>query len=122
MNEKTRQIVDFSGLVAGIATSAVAVLAQVEQLLDSGKAFDMESGEESEPLPADEIRKRVTDGLGGARQLIDTLSMLEEKTRGNLTGEELELLQSAVSELRIRYVSLSNRPVPEKTEGEGNSA
>ncbi|MGD8700708.1 MAG: DUF1844 domain-containing protein, partial [Gemmatimonadales bacterium] len=114
---------DFSSLVAGIATSAVAVLAQVEQLLDSGKALDMESGEESEPLPADEVRKRVTDGLGGARQLIDTLGMLEEKTKGNLTGEELELLQSAVSELRFRYVSLSNRPVPQKkTEEEGKSA
>lgn len=123
MNDETRQTVDFSGLVAGIATSAVAVLAQVEQLLDSGKALDMESGEESEPLPTDEVRKRVTDGLGGARQLIDTLGMLEEKTKGNLTDEELELLQSAVSELRIRYVSLANRPVPEKkTEEEGKSA
>ncbi len=122
MTDKTREKVDFSGLVAGLATSAVAVLAQVEQLLDTGRAFDMASGEESEPLPRDEVRKRVADGLGGARQLIDTLSMLEEKTKGNLTDEERELLQSATSELRIRFVSLSNRPVPEKTEEEGKSA
>jgi hypothetical protein len=122
MTDKTREKVDFSGLVAGLATSAVAVLAQVEQLLDTGRAMDMVSGEETEPLPPEEVRKRVTDGLGGARQLIDTLGMLEEKTKGNLTDEERELLQSATSELRIRYVSLSNRPVPEKTEEEGKSA
>ncbi len=122
MNDKARGKVDFSGLVAGLATSAVAVLAQVEQLLETGTALDMASGKETEPLSKDEVRKRVTDGLGGARQLIDTLGMLEEKTKGNLTDEERELLQSAVSELRIRYVSLSNRPVPDKTQEEGKSA
>lgn len=119
MMDEGRGKVDFSGLVAGLATSAVAVLVQVEQLLDTGSAVDMSTGEETEPLSSDEVRKRVKDGLGGARQLIDTLAVLEEKTRGNLTDEERELLQSALSELRIRYVSLSNRPVQENTQAEG---
>lgn len=111
--------VDFSGLVAGIATSAVAVLVQVEQLLDTGSAVDLATGEETKPLSTEEVRKRVKDGLSGARQLIDTLGVLDEKTKGNLTNEEIELLQSAVSELRIRYVSVSNRPVPQETRAEG---
>ncbi len=122
MTDKAREKVDFSGLVAGLATSAMAVLAQVEQLLDTGVAWDMVSGEKTETLSDEEVRKRVKDGLGGARQLIDTLGVLEEKTKGNLTAEELELLQAAVSELRIRYVSLSNRPVPERMQEEGKSA
>jgi hypothetical protein len=63
----------------------------------------------------------VPDGLASARQLIDTLAVLEEKTKGNLTGEETELLQGAISELRIRYVSLANRPVTADKQGEGES-
>jgi hypothetical protein len=119
MDDEGRGKVDFSGLVAGLATSAVALLAQVEHLLDTGSAIDMATGEATESLSSEEIRKRVKDGLGGARQLIDTLAVLDGKTKGNLTDEERELLQSAASELRIRYVSLSNRPLPGKTQAEG---
>ena len=122
MTDEGRAKVDFSGLVAGLATSAVAVLVQVEQLLDTGSTVDMATGEQTGPLSSEEVGKRVKDGLMGARQLIDTLTVLDEKTKGNLTDEELELLQSAVSELRIRYVSLSNRPVPQKTQEEGKKA
>lgn len=105
------QKVDFSGLVAGLATSAVAVMGQVEGLLDAGGA-EVPGEEGAEPLSATEVEKRVSEGLAGVRQLIDTLAVLDEKTRGNLTDEEKELLQSVLSELRIRFVSLSNRPVP----------
>jgi hypothetical protein len=38
-----------------------------------------------------------------ARQTIDILSMLEEKTRGNLSGEEERLLHQILFDLRIRY-------------------
>jgi hypothetical protein len=38
-----------------------------------------------------------------ARQTIDILSMLEEKTRGNLTGEEERLLHQILFDLRMRY-------------------
>lgn len=111
--------VEFRGLVAGIATSAAAVLGQVEGILESGRApADDEAGaSDAEPLAPEERQKRVADGLGGARQLIDTLAMLEEKTRGNLNDEERELLDTALSELRIRYVSLAKRPPPSGSEG-----
>jgi len=38
-----------------------------------------------------------------ARQTIDILSMLEEKTRGNLSGEEEKLLHQILFDLRMRY-------------------
>ena len=39
-----------------------------------------------------------------ARNTIDTLEMLEEKTRGNLAEAERELLESLLYELRMRFV------------------
>lgn len=39
-----------------------------------------------------------------AKQTIDMLSMIEEKTRGNLTKEEGEMLKHVLYDLRIRYV------------------
>jgi hypothetical protein len=42
--------------------------------------------------------------LGAAQQIIDILALLEEKTRGNLTAEERQLLEQIVYELRLRYV------------------
>jgi hypothetical protein len=39
-----------------------------------------------------------------AKQTIDILGMLEEKTRGNLTGDEAKLLESLLYDLRLRYV------------------
>ncbi len=40
-----------------------------------------------------------------ARGLIDTLGMLEQKTRGNLTADEQQLLTQALTQLRFRFVS-----------------
>ncbi len=45
--------------------------------------------------------------LPGARYAIDLLGMLEEKTRGNLTGEEAQLLRNLLLDLRLRYVARS---------------
>src|SRR5713226_579950 len=41
-----------------------------------------------------------------ARHTIDMLSMLEEKTRGNLTIQEQRLIENSLTELRFRYVQL----------------
>ncbi len=41
-----------------------------------------------------------------ARQTIDMIGMLEEKTRGNLTGDEERLIHQVLVELRLRYVEL----------------
>jgi hypothetical protein len=45
--------------------------------------------------------------LEGASQIIEVLTLLEEKTRGNLTLEERQLLEQVLYELRLRYVQAS---------------
>jgi len=42
--------------------------------------------------------------LPAAQQMIDILALLEEKTRGNLTAEERQLLEQVLYELRLRFV------------------
>jgi Domain of unknown function (DUF1844) len=44
----------------------------------------------------------------GARQSIDMLSVLEEKTRGNITDEEKRLLQNALFDLRMSFLEITN--------------
>ena len=44
----------------------------------------------------------------GARQTIDTLSLLAEKTKGNLTAQEDNFLQNSLYELRMAYVEVTN--------------
>lgn len=46
--------------------------------------------------------------LIGARQTIDTLGMLSEKTKGNLTPKEQGFLQNCLYELRMAYVEVTN--------------
>jgi hypothetical protein len=42
--------------------------------------------------------------LDGAAQMIEILALLEQKTRGNLTNEEREVLGQVLYELRMRFV------------------
>jgi len=44
----------------------------------------------------------------GARQTIDTLSLLAEKTKGNLTSAEQNFLQNSLYEVRMAYVEVTN--------------
>lgn len=44
----------------------------------------------------------------GARQTIDTLSLIAEKTKGNLTPAEENFLQNSLYELRMAYVEVTN--------------
>lgn len=46
--------------------------------------------------------------LIGARQTIDTIGMLSDKTKGNLTAKEQNFLQNALYELRMAYVEVTN--------------
>ena len=44
-----------------------------------------------------------------AKQTIDVLEMLEQKTQGNLTEEESKLLGNLLYDLRMRYVEVSKK-------------
>jgi Domain of unknown function (DUF1844) len=46
--------------------------------------------------------------LIGARQTIDTLGLLQEKTKGNLSSAEQNFLQNCLYELRMAYVEVTN--------------
>ena len=50
---------------------------------------------------------RAEPNLGGAAQMIEILSLLEQKTRGNLTAEEREVITQVLYELRMRFVEVS---------------
>ena len=55
-------------------------------------------------LPDPETGGRMEPNLEGAAQMIEILSLLEQKTRGNLTAEERQLLEQVLYELRMRFV------------------
>jgi hypothetical protein len=74
---------DFSTFVLSLATSALTHLRLIP---------DPQGGELPEP------------NLPLARQVIDTLELLQEKTRGNLDEEERKLLESLLYEVRMRFV------------------
>jgi hypothetical protein len=77
--------IDFSTLVLSLSHSA---------LLHLGDAPDPITG------------KRATN-LQLARQTIDLLALLQEKTRGNLTGAEERVIEQALFDLRLRYVEVA---------------
>jgi hypothetical protein len=73
--------IDFSTFILSITTSAMVHLGEA-------------------PHPDGATRKDLTL----AKQTIDLLGMLKEKTAGNLTEEESKLLEEVLYDLRLRYV------------------
>jgi|YNPNPStandDraft_1061719.scaffolds.fasta_scaffold106800_2 hypothetical protein len=55
-------------------------------------------------LAEDPVTGKIDRDLALARQTIDILGMLQEKTRGNLSEDESRLLESILFDLRIRFV------------------
>ena len=50
------------------------------------------------------MTNKKEENLIQAKFLIDTLAVLKEKTKGNLTNEEDKLLENVLYELRMQYV------------------
>ena len=63
----------------------------------------------------DEDQKPEPD-LVMARHSIDLLAVLLEKTRGNLSIEEQRLLENSLTELRFRFVQISDETAKKKAE------
>jgi hypothetical protein len=55
-------------------------------------------------LPDPSTGQQLEPNLEGAKQMIDILALLEQKTRGNLTAEERQVLEQVLYELRLHYV------------------
>ncbi len=60
----------------------------------------------------------------GARQTIDSLALLQEKTKGNLTDREQTLLQNVIFELRMAWIEITNAiaKAPARPPGGGQPA
>jgi hypothetical protein len=54
--------------------------------------------------------KRPPVDLPGAKDAIDLLGILQEKTKGNLTKEEEDVLREGLYHLRMGYMALMNAP------------
>jgi len=74
--------VNFSYFLISLSSSA---------LLHLGEIADPQTGEKRKDLPI-------------AKHTIDTIAMLKEKTKGNLTDDEQKALDSILADLRWRYV------------------
>ena len=57
---------------------------------------------------------KIETNLPLARQTIDLLAVLEEKTKGNLTGDEERLLGQVLFDLRMRFVEVQKRAEAKK--------
>lgn len=79
---------DFATFLISLSTSALYHLGLVAE-------------QEGQPPPAPDLPM--------ARQTIDLLEMLEEKTRGNLSDDEAQLLESMLYELRMQFVEVQRR-------------
>ena len=86
--ERAYPPVDFTTFVLSIGTSAFMHL--------------------GEPLPGSP--GPAVPSLPLARHTIDLLGMLEQKTRGNLSGDEERLLGQLLFDLRRRYLEKAKSP------------
>jgi hypothetical protein len=58
-------------------------------------------------LPDPVTAETTAPNLEGAMQMLEILALLEQKTRGNLTAEERQLIEQVLYELRMRFVEVS---------------
>jgi hypothetical protein len=79
--------VNFSSFLLSLSSSA---------LLHLGEIADPQSGEQKKDLAL-------------AKQSIDIIGILKDKTKGNLSDEEEKLLQNLLYDLRMRFVAASKQ-------------
>jgi hypothetical protein len=58
----------------------------------------------------DPYTQKSEKNLAAAKQTIDIIDMIREKTRGNLDDQEKELLEEALYELRMRFIKEKGAP------------
>jgi hypothetical protein len=83
----SRPPIDFPSYILSYYTQGMVLLGEVPNPYTNKKEEDIEA----------------------ARHMIDILSMLDQKTKGNLSKEEQQLLESVIYELRIKYMAKTNR-------------
>ncbi len=92
LHEQVLGPIDFQTFLVSLASSA---------LIHLGEAPHPETGETDASLPH-------------AKQTIDLLALLQQKTAGNLTPDESKLLQDLLRDLRLRFVQLTSLQAPKQ--------
>jgi hypothetical protein len=82
---RARRPIDFTTFVISLSTSAFAHMGLVE----------------------DPVTRKKSKNLDLARQDIDLIEMMAEKTKGNLSPQEAEMMEQVLYELRLRFVEAS---------------
>lgn len=82
-----RPAIDFPSYLLSYYTQGLVLLGEVPNPYTNKKEEDVEA----------------------ARHTIDILSMLEEKTKGNLSKDEQQLLENVLYELRMKFMAKTNR-------------
>ena len=83
-----RDPASFVNFLMSIASNAASALGMMEHPVTHQREVDLEL----------------------AKHWIDVLGMLQQKTKGNLSKQEDQIIESFLSDLRMQYVSLANSP------------
>jgi hypothetical protein len=86
-SEKGIPPIDFPSYILSYYTQGLVLLGEVPNPYTNKKEEDVEA----------------------ARHTIDILSLLEQKTKGNLSQDEKQLLESVLYELRMKFMAKTNR-------------
>jgi hypothetical protein len=80
--EESLPEIDFTSFIFSLSTSALIQLGEIQ----------------------DPFTQKLVRNLPLAKQTIDLIGMLKEKTKGNLTPEEEKVIEYVLYDLRMRYV------------------
>ncbi len=83
------------------APSPVTFLAYISGLVMAAAVY---LGDQADPVTG--LR---SVNLTSAGHAIDVLSMLQERTKGNLSPEERQFLEQALAELRLKYIEAARK-------------
>lgn len=78
---------DFAVFITGLSMQALVSLGEI-------------------PSP---LNNKKEQNLNQAKYIIDTLGMIKEKTKGNLTPDEEKILDNILYELRMKYLELNKK-------------
>ncbi len=84
---RIRPEISFSTFIMGLSTQTLMNLGEIPSPIDGQKKQDLDA----------------------AKELIDLLGILRDKTAGNLDANEQELLDGMLCDLRMRYVEVARR-------------
>lgn len=78
---------DFTVFITGLSMQALVSLGEIPNPLNNKKEKNLDH----------------------AKYMIDTLGMIKEKTKGNLTSDEEKILDNILYELRMKYLELTEK-------------